>query len=223
LKAAVDRDSTSSDLRSLLAAALSGLGDRAGALDQARISVERHPEDGTAQLEFAGELARQGRTAEAEAWARRAVVLIPGFPGAWNQLAMMLTGQGAYDDAIRTTRDGLALFPFSAELRFCLGYALANRGEAGEAEKQLALACRFRPNWPMAHGALAEILVRQGKFAEAAPHLADAGRPDQAVAAATKARDAALAAGDKAGAEKAGRLIERVAKKPPQSQLVPSE
>jgi Flp pilus assembly protein TadD len=219
LKAAVDRDSTSSDLRSLLAAALSGLGDRAGALTQARESVERNPNHGTAQLELAAELAHQGQTVEAVEPARRAKELVPGLPGAWNQLAMLVTGQGAYDEAIRTARDGLALFPFSAELRFCLGYALANRGEAGEAEKQLALACRLRPNWPMPHGALAEMLVRRGKFAEAAPHLADAGRPDQGIAAAIKARDQALAAGDKALADEEERLIERLrAKKGPQPQ-----
>ena len=176
LRAGLDRHADDEDLQPLLAASLASAGDWAGAAREARASVERHPDNALAQLELAAALGELRQGQEAAPHARRATELAPGYGPAWDQWAMLLMQQHAYDQAIGAARDGLALFPFSAELRFCLGYALDLQGETGEAEQQLKLACKFKTEWPTPPMVLGDLLLRQSRPGEAVNYLAQAAR-----------------------------------------------
>ena len=73
-------------------------------------------------------------------------------------------------------RDGLALLPFSSELRFTLGGALVSRGETEEGIAQLQLASALRDNWAEPHVLLGTTLAKQGRLDEAINHLQEALR-----------------------------------------------
>lgn len=69
----------------------------------------------------------------------------------------------------------VAIEPRSAFLRTALGSWLLETGRAPEAEAQLRAAVALERE-PLAHAALATLLMRQGRHAEAEPHFATAVR-----------------------------------------------
>jgi len=64
----------------------------------------------------------------------------------------------------------VAVEPRSAFLRTALGNCLAERGSAAEAESQYRTALSLERE-PLAHAALATLLMRQGRGVEAEPHF----------------------------------------------------
>jgi len=173
LKAGLDKEpSPSPDAQAFLAYLLLETGDALAAGNLAEDAVRRGPDGAKGHLVLAACLRRQQRFDEATEHARRAVRLAPADSSAYEQLvSLLLAGHEHMDEAIQIAREGLAVAPFSPELHFSLGTALALRGETAEGVFQLQLASRIKPNWAGPHFMLGTTLLRQRKLTEATQYL----------------------------------------------------
>ena len=163
-------------------------------------------------------LARRGRVDEAIAYYRRALEIWPDYPDANVNLGNALFAQGKFDDAIGHYTQALHLGPGLVEPHNNLAFALLARGKPGEAIPQFEAALRLDDSSRTALVGLARTLavsgdpgIRNGAravgLAERAARLsrrsdplvldvlaaayAEAGRFDEAVAAAGEALDRA--------------------------------
>ncbi|HKY32457.1 MAG TPA: tetratricopeptide repeat protein [Candidatus Polarisedimenticolia bacterium] len=176
---------------------------------------------------LAGALAARGDLEEAETAYRRALAIEPGHVIALVNLGLVLSRMGREDEAVESLSEAVRISPDHQQARYHLGLALARRGQTDRAAQQLAEAMGLPPGSAVAqermawffathpdpvvrHGAqavkLAEQLVRMS--GETAGHLdtlaaayAEAGRFDEAVAAAQRAVALAAEAGDTRHAE----------------------
>ncbi len=183
--------------------------------------LSEQPEDGATHLAVALCLAETGQTAESLGHAQRAVELAPGSGAAYELLASLLVSCSRYEEAVQVAREGLRVSPFSAQLRRALGMALTPTDPA-EAVVHYQLALRVKSEWPEVLNNLAWIRathplseLRDGsravQLAERACELtaykqavlvgtlaaayAEVGRFEDAVAAASNARQLALEGG----------------------------
>ena len=162
-------------------------------------------------------LAGTGRLAEAIEHYRRALALAPGFAEAHNNLGIALAEQGQLAEAERHFREALAIRPDNPEAHHNLGIVLASREAWPETLEHYLAALELRPEWDELAVETAWLLatlpdpgMRDGQRAvelarRAAPAaraldvlgaaLAETGRFEEAVRAAERARDLALAGG----------------------------
>ena len=83
---------------------------------------------------------------------------------AWKQVSYWRSDLSLFGRALEVTEDN-----YVAE--HCLGVALAEIGEPGEAERHYRAALRLDPRYVNAHVNLAAILMSEGRSDEALPHL----------------------------------------------------
>ncbi len=145
---------------------------------------------------------RLGRLDEAEQLLERCLDEHPGFLGSIHPLAALRLKRGAdpealADDIERRVREA------TPSVRFMLGVALYEAGEARTAERQFRLVVERQPSNGPALVALAEALLTQERLAEAAEVAGSVGDDDPCAAAARRSQlfalllDGALDAADR--------------------------
>jgi tetratricopeptide (TPR) repeat protein len=85
----------------------------------------------------------------------------------YDERAHQLYNDGQYDEAIDALRDGLALYPYAAELHVGMGYARLAREEYLWARKSFEGAVALDPNHEDALAGLGEVLLKFGDRAGA--------------------------------------------------------
>jgi len=180
-------------------------------------------------------LADKGQFDEAIETYRQAIRIKPDDGNALNNLGAALTARGQFDEAIENYRQAIQLDSNRPETFFHLGMTLDQLGRTREAVAQYREALRLNPNlagplnnlaWVLAAGPDAELrngpeavrlaqraceLTHYGEpmfIATLAAAFAEAGRFDDAVATAQKARTVALAQGEKEIAAQDEQLLE---------------
>jgi len=121
-------------------------------------------------------------------------------PESWlahNNLAGVLIGRGAVDDAVEHIERALTLRPNYAEARNNLGLALAKRGHAVEALLQFEKALEIQPRYAEPHNNLGLVLADRGQVNEAIAHYRRALEIDPSLARAHYNLAEALAAQDR--------------------------
>ena len=148
LKPLVEREPGNSDARSTYISVLLAAGNEAEAQAQAGILQQQNPAQAEAQLTLARVCSRQGDLVQATEHARRGLELVPGYHRAYEFLAMLLVQREQYEEGALVAREGLALQPLSADLRFALGMELLARARPAQALRQIEWAFKARPGWP---------------------------------------------------------------------------
>jgi Flp pilus assembly protein TadD len=163
--------------------------------------VRQNPDDAVAQCALASALSQKGDYPGAIQHYRQALRLKPNYPEARFALASVLSQEGDAPGAIEEYRHGLLSAPDSPDALNNLAWILAVNASLtirnGQEAVQLARrACELtRHQLPMLVGTLAAA-------------YAEAGRFDEAVAAAEKARDLALASSQHELADRNQKLLE---------------
>ena len=130
-----------------------------------------NPNDSSAHLGFAGWLLCQGRTEEAQQWARRARELDP-FGVRGNAIGWMLFQSRRFDEAIRELRSDLAVHSDDASSYWFLGFALIANDQAGQAIGELEKALVLSKRSPGVIGVLVRAYAHAGQRTKAL-HLLD--------------------------------------------------
>ena len=128
-KKAVEADPQSVLARMNLAAALTRLGDSAGALEHTQRSLELESDHARANFGMATLLARQGRDQDSIEFYRRAVQKDPSYQDAHFNFANALRRLGRYDEAARHFQEVIQLEPHHAHSRLGLALSLAQAKE----------------------------------------------------------------------------------------------
>ena len=128
--------------------------------------LELTPNDAAAHLAYAGWLMCQGRTEEAQAWARRARELDPLGVGG-NNVGWILFQSRHYDEAIRELRSALAVRPNDGSIYWFLGFALIANGQADEAIPVLENAVALTDRSPAVIGVLVRAYAHAGRRTDA--------------------------------------------------------
>jgi Flp pilus assembly protein TadD len=188
-------------LRFALGAALASRGETVEGISQLQLVCAISPNWVEPQLLLGTTLARQGNLEEAIQHLREALRHEPGNAEAHFQLAAALSAQHQTAEAIAHCTEALRLQPDFAEALNNLAWIRAAHPQAEfrdgpEAVRLAERACQVT-------GSKEAVLV--GTLAAA---YAEAGRFDEAVATARKARELALAAGQQALADTNQNLIE---------------
>ena len=183
-------------------------------------AVSLEPNNAEAHHNLGNTLADLGRTDEAVAQFREALRLDPDLTPAYYNLGVTLAAAGRYDDAIDSFERALRLRPDDPDTRFVYALALAKVGRLDDAKRQFNLVLKTRSDWTEGMGHFAWLLATSAEeksrdpqtavaLAEHANKLtlgdqpvlldtlasayASAGRFEEAVAVASRARDLASA------------------------------
>lgn len=140
-------------------------------LHLAQQKTVQRPNDPKAWHDLAEQSLACGRSVDAEAACRRALMLDPKHVGAISTLAMMLLNRGELDEAQRTIA---ALSPRPPHLEMALGAIAEKQGRLDEAFSRLADVVRENPAMVVAKLYLARVLDRSGDHTGAARHIDDA-------------------------------------------------
>jgi protein O-GlcNAc transferase len=128
-------------------------------------------------------LDRLGRREEAVAALREALRLDPGLGHAYYvNLSSNLAEPGNFEEAIDLYTRACRLDPESVEARYGLGRALSALGRNAEAQQALQQAVMMRPDDPMLHAELGEVLEKQEHWAFALHEYREACRLEPASA-----------------------------------------
>jgi tetratricopeptide (TPR) repeat protein len=200
-----------------------------------RHTLEVTENNSIAQLNVGAALIRERKYAEATAHFEEALRIRPGYPAAESNLGFLLTVQGQYDEAILHYRMALARHPESRKIHYLIGNALMGKGDRSGAMTEYRTELEINPNnslalndvaWRLATDSepaqrngmeavkLAERLCRVTGFHEAqsigtlAAAYAEAGRFEDAIKAAEKAKSLAVATGQKELAERNDQLLQ---------------
>jgi len=218
-----------------LATALHNQGKLAEAADYYRQILALDPKLFTPRRLLGNILVAQGKADEAIPELRRALEIRPEDGEARTVLGMVLADKGLADDAAAQFREATRLQATNALAHYQLALIHQGRKETRAAIERLRLALKAQPNWPESLNNLAWILaassdpaLRNGaeavELAERACEITDykepllvgtlaaayaeAGRFPEAVSSAEMARALALAAGQKAIAQRNEELLE---------------
>jgi tetratricopeptide (TPR) repeat protein len=144
--------------------------------------VREHPDSADEQAFLGASYLDADRLADALPHLEAAVRLNPRLATAHSDLGTVLLAQGNRAAALDHLRRAAALAPRDATIAFNLGNALAPSSTAAAAA-QYTRALEINPAYADAHVNLAGLLFRQGRLAEALPHLARGAalRPNSAV------------------------------------------
>jgi tetratricopeptide (TPR) repeat protein len=185
-----------------LAEALANMGKIEEALREAERAAMDHPNEGAPQTQLGLLFDFSGHAEEAVLHFKRALAAAPGGPDTHQQLADCLTQLGRGEEVIAVYREGLRIHPLDHRLLNNLAWLLATGPEANlrdgaEAVSLAERACQLtRFSDPFLIGTLGAA-------------YAEAGRFDEAIATAKRARDIALLAAQPEIAEKNRTLLER--------------
>lgn len=117
---------------------------------------------------------RLGFLDEAEASARRAVLLNPRIGFCHHALGVALHGQGRHADSIIAYRKAIELQPDFADSYYLLACAMHESGQLTQAIAMFERALALKPNFPEALGDLGAVLVDRGEVEQGAKLLAQA-------------------------------------------------
>ena len=120
-----------------------------------------------AHINLGGELARQGKLAEAVGHYEQALQLKPNYADGCIYLGVALARQGKLAEAIQHYERALQLRPDDAGAHYNLGIALIRQGKFSEAIEHYQRALQLNPDYAEAHNNLGIALLRQGKVTEA--------------------------------------------------------
>jgi Flp pilus assembly protein TadD len=231
---ALELNPGATDTRGSLAAALVMLGKTNEASAVFEDALKLKPDDASAHFKYASLLMALGRTEPAALHFQAALQYGPGDPETHRRYGLLLAGSGNAQQAIAQFREAIRL-QSGAEAHYNLATALLQQGERGMAVEEYRESLRLKPNSPASLNDLAWVLaadasdaVRNGAeavtLAERACQLtqfqqpmfvgtlaaayAEAGRFDDAIKTAEKAKDLAAAAGLKDLAERNRQLLE---------------
>jgi tetratricopeptide (TPR) repeat protein len=193
------------------------------------------PDNLTSELNLGTALITHGKLDEAADCFERVLRFQPDFTEAQSNLGYILAAKGQYAEAIEKYRAVLATQPRFAQAHFLLAHALQAQGKLPQAIAECRLTLEINPDhppvlndlaWTLATSAdaatrngaeavrLAERACRLTKYREAqfvgtlAAAYAEAGRFQEAVAAAEKARDLAAHSGQTQIAQRNEELLQ---------------
>jgi tetratricopeptide (TPR) repeat protein len=156
------------------------MGDRKGAIVQAREFLRRDPRFWKTRLVLADDLLAEGMAAEAESEYRQVLSVrpIPSYERGYalEGLGLSLFRTGRYEEAAAAYREGLQVSPESVSLRYNMARLLAARGDGAEAERYFEEAARLAPGNARVRMALAEHLLAAGAVGKAATHFDEVAR-----------------------------------------------
>ena len=194
--------------------------DLKGAERAARRAVELQPRHLTARQRYVDILRAQGRRDEARAELERAITLQPAAAALRVRRATMLFEDGHYEQALAESRAAASLtnlppvYPGALRLQ---GFCLEQLGNATKAEKLFRRVLQLQPHDPWAEPALAHLMARTGRSAEAESMLLhirshrEQGRLNRVAEALVQAGfgrlEAALLALDQAASERDDDLV----------------
>lgn len=115
-------------------------------------------------------------TDEEAACYREALRLLPDYPEAHNNLAIVLRARGEPGEAAAHYQEALRLRPDYPEAHANYAALLAARGSQAGAAEHFREALRLRPDDVDAHHGIANLLAARGELAEAARHYEEALR-----------------------------------------------
>ena len=154
------------------------------ALEVARVVVEQRLDSAPAHVNLGLILNALDRFEEAETHLRRAIALDPQARDAHLNLGAILYEQGQYEEALEIARVAVEQAPDSFKAHINLGAGLSELGRFEEAETHLRRALAFNPQdmdlFQKLAAKLAEVLMPQGRYAEAIDVLAEAVALDPA-------------------------------------------
>jgi len=148
-------------------------GDPERAIPLYRDALARDGEDIDALRLFGVALAQTGRLGEAEAHARRAVVLAPGYALAWSNLGTVLNEANRPEEAVEAFEHACAIEPRSPHVWFNLGNALSTAGNVSGAIEAYERALTLEPDHGGAKVGIAHMLKTIGRTDEARTAYAD--------------------------------------------------
>lgn len=119
----------------------------------------------------AGCLMRLNRDDEAIPLFRKVVTLAPTHGDSRLDLAVLLRGKGALDEALEHLRAARAALPELGTYAMAAGTTYLHMGRLEEGIAELETAVARRPTWAQAQGALAAALYDAGRLDDAAAHL----------------------------------------------------
>jgi TolB-like protein/tetratricopeptide (TPR) repeat protein len=131
-----------------------------------QIALKLSPNDAAAHMAFARWLLTQGRTEEAQNWARRARQLDPLSIGT-AEMGWILFQSRHFEEAIAELRAELAVHPDNPAVEWFLGFALCGNGENQAAIPVLERALALSGGSPAVMGVLIRANARSGHRAEA--------------------------------------------------------
>ena len=163
---AVELDPSLGSAHAILANAYQDQYQWAEAQSEYQLALKLNPNDAVAHIGFAGWLLSQGRTEEAQDWARRARQLDPprinGVEMGW-----ILFQSRHFEEAIAELRAELAVHPDNPSAEWFLGFALCGNGENQAAIPVLERALALSDGSPAVIGVLIRANSRAGHHAEA--------------------------------------------------------
>jgi tetratricopeptide (TPR) repeat protein len=133
---------------------------------KSRELLERQPNSGVVWQILGLSLSRQGK--DALQALEMAAQLLPGDPGAHNNLGNALGRLGRLDEAVTSFRRALRLSPDLAEAHQNLGRALLDLRRIDEAAASCRRAIELKPRYAEAHETLGTALLELGQFADGA-------------------------------------------------------
>lgn len=194
--------------------------DLKGAERASRRAVELQPRNVKARQRYVDILRAQGRRDEARAELERAIAIQPAAAALRVRRATMLFEDWHYEQALAESRAAASLtnvppvYPAALRLQ---GLCLEQLGNATEAEKLFRLVLQLQPHDPWAEPALAHLMARTGRTAEAESMLVhlrshrEQGRLNRVAEAVVHAgfgrREAALIALEQAARERDDDLV----------------
>ena len=215
-------------------------GQRDKAAQQYAEVLRLDPSQSMARYNLGLALSDQGDLDGAAQHFREALRSKPDYVEALTGLARVLTREGKFKEAEESFAQAVRVCPTNANLQINLGSALLAIGETNRADAVFAEALRLDPQLPDKFIRGGATLAAQGKTKAAIANYeqalklcqlagtnnaglltaldsayAEAGQFTEAIATAEKARDLALAAGDKSAADAASGRIGSYAKKQP--------
>lgn len=109
--------------------------------------------------------------ADAEKYARKALLVWPEMNAAQRLLGAVFTQRGQFDQAITVLNQSLETDPFSAEAYSNLAAAYMHKGNMEKAEQYLDTALKIRPDFLVAQLNLGLLYLAAGRYAKAAQEL----------------------------------------------------
>ncbi len=135
--------------------------------------VALRPNDAAAHMQLGRTLAAIGKNDDAIGELQAAAKLAPGDPGAQRDLAQLYAAARKYDLAEAQYRTLLSTNGNDAELHHGLGVAFLNQRKFPEAQQELLIAVKLKPDFGAAYGDLA-VAASENKNYELAIKAADA-------------------------------------------------
>jgi Flp pilus assembly protein TadD len=160
--------SDSSAVHTNLGVALSGKGDREGAMRRYREAIRLDPNNYRARTNLAMHLVDREKVAEAEDQLREVIRLKDDYGNAHRELGYVLGRQQKFREAVAECRRATQINSKDHHAYCNLGNNLRELGMFAEAEAPLREAIKLQADFPASHYNLGLVYHRQGKLADAA-------------------------------------------------------